>query len=433
MADPSPLAGLKLEPYWWEAAPRPSLPIFDLPRRVDVAVVGSGYTGLSAALTLARAGREVLVLEAESAGWGASSRNQGHIGLFTRSSLGDLERRYGRPRALALVREGQAAVDFAIDLIEREGIACFLRKTGRFIATARRSSYEALAREGEVLAREFGFASEMVPRAAMLERELVSDAYIGGQVRLDEACVHGALFQSGLLDRVLAAGARVATETRVDAIAQQDGGFAVTSARGTVIARDVVLAIDALPGNLVPWLSRRVIPASAGGIATEPLPLERIRSVLPGLRPVVDTWKVGNSLRPSPDHTRLIFGGRRTMLDSDAATSGRRLHAKLLELFPQLEGVGITHSWLGKVGYTFQTMPHTGTVDGMHYATGYCGYGVAVASYLGHKTAQRILRANDAATAYDDLPFETRPFYRGRPWFLPATLLWYRWLDATKR
>ena len=158
MADRSPLAGMKLEPYWWEAAPRPSLPAFELPRRVDVAVVGSGYTGLNAALTLARAGREVLVLEAESAGWGASSRNQGHIGLFTRSSLGDLERRYGRPRALALVREGQAAVAFAIDLIEREGIACHLRKSGRFIATASASSYEALAREGEVLAREIGFA-----------------------------------------------------------------------------------------------------------------------------------------------------------------------------------------------------------------------------------------------------------------------------------
>jgi glycine/D-amino acid oxidase-like deaminating enzyme len=193
------------------------------------------------------------------------------------------------------------------------------------------------------------------------------------------------------------------------------------------------VATEALTGGLVPWLARRLIPVGAGGIATEPLPPERIRAVIPGLRPTVDTWKVGNTIRPSPDHTRLVFGGRRTMVERDPAVAARGLQARMVELFPQLEGVAISHGWLGKVGYTFQTMPHIGTVDGLHYATGYCGYGVAVAAYLGHKTALRILRANDAASAYDDLPFETRPFYRGRPWFLPLTLAWYRLQDAMKR
>lgn len=433
MAIPDLLEGMTPEPYWWEDAPRPSLPLADLPARVDVAVVGSGYTGLSAALTLARAGRTVLVLEAEAAGWGASSRNQGHIGLFTRSSFAELERRYGHARAVLLVKEGLAAVDYAIGLIEREEIACHLRRSGRFIAAPLKSSYEALAREGEALARETEFAFAMVARDEMLRDELASEAYVGGQVRLGEASIHGALYQSGLLGRVTGAGARVATQTRVTGVAREGSGFVVRTSRGTVAARDVVLAVDALVGDLVPWLARRVIPVGAGGIATEPLPIARLRSVIPGLRPVVDTWKVGSTIRPSPDHTRIVFGGRRTMTDSDPATSGRKLQARMVALFPQLDGVAITHSWLGKVGYTFQTMPHIGTVDGMHYATGYCGYGVAMATWLGHKTALRILRANDAATAYDNLPFETRPLYRGKPWFLPLTLLWYRWLDATRR
>lgn len=433
MVNPSPLDGLKSEPYWWEQAPRPKLPEFTLPKRVDVAVVGSGYTGLNAALTLARAGRDVLVFDAEAAGWGASSRNQGHIGLFTRSSFGDLEKRYGKPRATALVKEGLAAVEFVISLIERENIECYLRKTGRFIAAPRRSSYEALAREAEIIKREIGFESEMVSRDEMLRRELVSDAYVGGQIRFGEASLHGAMFHSGLLARALDAGVRVATENAVTRIERQKEGFLVHSARGTVAAKDVVVAIDALTGTLVPYLTRRVIPVSAGGIATEPLSPERIRAVIPGMRACFDTWKISNSIRPSPDQTRIIFGGRRTMLDSDVHTSGRRLYAKMVELFPQLDGVRITHSWLGKVGYTFQTMPHTGTIDGMHYATGYCGYGVAVASYLGHKTAKRILRANDATTPYDDLPFETRPLYNGNPWFLPLSMLWYRYLDFKKR
>src|SRR5690606_30511474 len=108
-------------------------------------------------------------------------------------------------------------------------------------------------------------------------------------------------------------------------------------------AKDVFVATDALTGKLVPYLARRVIPVSAGGIATEPLPPERIRAVIPGLRACIDTWKLSNSIRPSPDMTRIVFGGRRTMVDSDARTSGRRLYANMLRLFPQLAGVRITH------------------------------------------------------------------------------------------
>lgn len=429
--DPFQTGEVKLDPYWWDQAPRPKLPEISLPKRVDVAVIGSGYTGLGAALTLARAGRDVLVFDAEAAGWGASSRNQGHIGLIKRS-FGDVEKTYGKQKAIALVREGQAAIDFVIDLIEREKIECYLRKSGRFIAAPRPGHYEALAREVEVLKREIGFEADMVPRAEM-GRELASDAYAGGEIRHKEACLHGGLFQSGLLARAMAAGAAVAAETRVTRIERHKGGFTVHTGRGAVAAQDVFVATDALTGKLVPELARRVIPVSAGGIATEPLPPERIRAVIPGLRACIDTWKLSNSIRPSPDMTRIIFGGRRTMLDSDARTSGRRLYANMLRLFPQLQGVRLTHSWLGKVGYTFQTMPHIGVTDGMHYATGYCGYGVAVAPYLGHKAALRILRANDAATAYDDLPFETRPLYYGNPWFLPASVLWYRYQDSKSR
>lgn len=431
MTDPFTLGEIKLQPYWWDQAPRPKLPELALPKRAEVAVIGAGFTGLSAALTLARAGRDVLVLDAERAGWGASSRNQGHIGLIKRS-FADVEKAYGKAKAIALVREGQAAIDFVTDLIEREKIECYLRKNGRFIAAPRPGHYEALAREVELLKREIGFEADMVSKAEM-RKEMASDAYAGGEIRHREACLHGGQFHNGLLVRAMEAGARVAAETRVTKLEREKHGFAVHTARGTIAAKDVFVATDALTGRLVPYLARRIIPVGAGGIATEPLPMERIRSVIPGLRACIDTWKLSNSIRPSPDMTRIVFGGRRTMVDSDERVSARRLYANLLRLFPQMKGVRITHSWLGRVGYTFQTMPHIGQVDGMHYATGYCGYGVGVAPYLGHKVALRILRANDAATAYDNLPFETRPLYYGNPWFLPASVAWYRYQDSRAR
>ncbi len=142
---------------------------------------------------------------------------------------------------------------------------------------------------------------------------------------------------------------------------------------------------------------------------------------------------MAHSFRPAPDGSRLIFGGRASMRDTDPATSGTRIFALAKRLFPQLEGIRLGHSWLGTIGYTFQKRAHIGQVNGMHYAVGYSGYGAAMAPYLGHKIALRILRANDATTAYDDLPFKTRPLYYGRPWFLPATVLYYKYKDWTAR
>jgi glycine/D-amino acid oxidase-like deaminating enzyme len=420
-----------LEPYWWDAVSRPVLPEVTLPKRIDVAIIGSGYTGLSAALTLVRADRSVVVFDKEAAGWGGSSRNQGHVGL-TRQSLGDLERLYGTTKAVALLRESAEAIEFTISLIEREGIQCLLRRSGRFIAAARPGHYEKLARNMEARKRAIGFEATMVPRAEAIH-EVASEEFYGGEVRVSEACLHGALFHAGLLERVRAAGATVAVRTPVARIERTTDGFRVRSFRGAVAAKDVVIATDGLIDGVVPGLRRRVIPVSAGGIATEPISPDRMKTVLPSLRPCIDTRKLSHSVRPSPDMTRIIFGGRATMLDTDPRVSGQRLYRNMVRLFPQLEGIRLTHSWLGTLGYTFQGMAHIGVHDGLHYALGYCGHGVADAPYLGHKVALRILRANDAATAYDDLPFETRPLYSGRPWFLPATVFYYRCMDALSR
>lgn len=420
-----------VEPYWWDAAPRRKETPSALPKKIDVAVVGAGYTGLSAALTLARRGRGVLVLDSEVAGFGASTRNQGHLGV-NRHFYARATAAYGKETALRLFREDEAALEFTIDLIARENISCHFTRSGRFVGAAKQSHYEQMAREAEALRREIGYEAHTVPRAEV-RQQVGTDDYVGGEVRPREACVHSALFHDGLLDRVIRAGGQIASETPVLHVERGKDGFVLSTPRGKVAARDVLIATNALSGDLVPFIKRRILPYHGAGIATEPLSPERIRSVVPAMRPCVDTRNLGRTVRPAPDGSRLIFGGRATMAERDPAVSGIRLREIMCRAFPQLSGVRITHSWFGPTGITFQKMPHIGLHDGMHYALGYSPYGVAQAPYLGHKAALRILRANDAATPFDNLPFETRPLYFGSPWFLPAIVAYYGFKDLVSR
>ncbi|MCX7355876.1 MAG: FAD-binding oxidoreductase [Alphaproteobacteria bacterium] len=432
MSDRTPPAETtQSNPYWWDAAPRRSEAPATLPERVDVAIVGAGYTGLSAALTLARRSREVLVFDAEAAGSGASSRNQGHLGV-NRHFYAQATAAFGKQKALQIFREDEAAIDFTVDLIQREKIECYLQRNGRFVGAAKTGHYDQMAREAEALRREIGYDVHTIPRAEV-RQQIGTDDYVGGEVRPREGCVHSALFHNGLLDRALRAGARVVSGTPVQHVERTKDGFVVSSPKGKVHARDVLIATNALSGDLVPYIKRRILPYHGAGIVTEPLSPERIRSVVPAMRPCVDTRKLGRTVRPSPDGTRIVFGGRATMAESDPGVSGVRLGAIMRRVFPQLSDVRITHSWFGPTGITFQKMPHIGLYEGMHCALGYSPYGVAQAPYLGHKAALRILRANDAATAFDDLPFETRPLYFGNPWFLPAVVAYYRYKDFISR
>ncbi len=156
---------VRFEPWWWEAAPPVPAAEVELPARVDVAVVGAGFTGLSAALELARAWRSVVVLEAGDPGCGASKRNGGMIGSGHRVGLAALTKRYGRDAAIAMLNEGSNALEFTIGLIEREQIACQFSRCGRFRGAWTAAAYEAMGREAEELRRAIGLEVEMVPRA----------------------------------------------------------------------------------------------------------------------------------------------------------------------------------------------------------------------------------------------------------------------------
>jgi glycine/D-amino acid oxidase-like deaminating enzyme len=190
-----------------------------------------------------------------------------------------------------------------------------------------------------------------------------------------------------------------------------------------------VVASNGYTGAATAWQRRRIVPIGSYIIATEALDPELIDRLMPLDRIVSDTRKVVYYYRPSPDRTRILFGGRVSAGETDARVSGPRLHADLVKLFPELRGTRITHSWVGFVAYTFDTLAHAGCHDGIYYAMGYCGSGVSMASYLGMRIGQQVLGLKEGHTAFDGLPFSTRPLYTGTPWFLGALVACYRWLD----
>lgn len=422
----------KPTPYWWDEVPRPSLAETALPASADVVIIGSGYTGLSAALEIARGGRDTLVLDAEDAGFGCSTRNGGQISTSVKPSYEDLAKRHGAETAFGIVREGQSSLQWVADFVAREQIECDFRVVGRFHAAHSPSQYEALAQRLATQPKGLEVEAHMVSRAEQ-RRELGTDIYFGGAVYARHASLDPARFHQGMLDRVLAAGGRVIPHCPAGAIERDAAGFRVATARGTVAARNIVVATNGYTGRLTPWLQRRVIPIGSYIIATEKLPSETMARLMPRNRIVSDTRKVVYYYRASPDGRRILFGGRVSRNETDPLVSGPRLHASMTAIFPELAETRISHSWCGFVAYSFDELMHIGERDGLYYAMGYCGSGVGMAGYLGMRLGQQLLGRREGATAFDGLPFPTRPFYRGNPWFLAPAILYYRWRDQSSR
>ena len=421
-------ADFKSEPYWWDGAPRPDWPEAALPASADVAVIGSGFTGLSAALTLARVGRGVHVLEAELPGHGASTRNSGILVRNYRTKFSKLAAKYGQPRAVALTREAETAYGYLCDLIRREQISCHLVECGGFVAAQTPRHYERMARELELLGRHVGIKGTMVPRAEQ-HREIGSDFYHGGMLLAATGALHPGLYHQGLLDRATAAGAEVNARTPVTRIDRQVGGFALSTPRGAIRARDVVLATNGYTGSIVPWFTRRLIPVTGNVAVTERIGLDLLAALLPTGRIMVDSKRNIYSARRSPDGTRFRFAATRGFHVTDPTVKAAEMHQRLSPVFPAIRDVRVEFCWTGTMGFTFDMLPHISVQDGVHYAVGYCGGGVSMATWLGHQAALRLLCAPEAATAFDDRSFPSRPFYRGTPWFLPAVVHYYNARD----
>lgn len=420
VSSPSFAPDFLAQPYWWDrAAPQPLQTSFD-GRPVDVAIVGSGYTGLAAALTLLRAGRSVLVLDSEDPGHGASRRNAGYVGRTLKKSFPELLQKKGLEHALAVYRELDQALQTVRGLIREEGIDCHLEQPGRFIAATSPAHYEELARDLAVVKQHLGFDYEMLPRAEV-RREMASDIYHGGAVIPDNGCLHPGLYHKGLLETVLAAGGIVRGRTAVLSI---EGGARkqVKTTAGTFEARDVVVATNGYTPRALPWHARRVIPFQAYMAATEELPEELLRRQLPFRRTVIDSNTNIDYVRPAPDSRRLLFGGATGFPLEGQEAIATTLSAILGRVLPDMAEVRLSRLWTGFCAGTFDMMPHLGCHDGIWYGFGYNFAGVPMGTYFGTKIAAGILGRSDAGSVFSQTPPPTLPFYRGNPWFVPRVM-----------
>lgn len=418
----------KSEPYWWEAAPRPVLPETALPKQIDVLIIGSGYTGLSAAAETARAGRSTLVIDAEAAGWGCSSRNGGQVSTSIKPGFDALSGRHNEQLAYAIRREGLDALDYIGTLVNSEKLDCDWTQSGRFHAAHNPKQFEGLVKLVGSQPKGLEVPAEIVTRAEQ-RREIGSDAYFGGVVYPRHGALHPGKFHLALLKRAQAAGATVIDHCPALSIERNNQGFQVRTAKGTVQARDVVVATNGYTGPLTPWQRRRVIPIGSYIIATEELDPAVAHELAPTNRMMSDTRRVVFYYRLSPDRRRMVFGGRVAYLESNPDVCAPRLHDWMSRLFPQLKQSKVTHSWMGFVAYTFDTLPHIGKQDGLHYAMGYCGSGVSLATYFGRKIGLQVVGKAEGKSPLDNIAFQTRPLYSGNPWFLAPSVWWYQLLD----
>jgi glycine/D-amino acid oxidase-like deaminating enzyme len=422
----------KARPYWWEAYKPIALPDVSLPRDVGVAIVGAGYAGLNAALELASLGIESIVLDAAEPGFGGSTRNGGMVSGGVNVGKRMINRALSPDEARPFLSDAAEAFSHVENLIAANKIDCGWHKNGYFLGAWCKSHYDGMAKKVDMLNADAQSGAHMVPREQQRE-DIGSDYYHGGMVVNRAAHIHPALYYKGLLGLVQKAGVAVASRTPVNGLAQEAGGtWQVKTPRGIIRAGHVIIATNGYTGDITPQFKRRVVPVGSYMIATEELPADLAASLSPRNRSFADTRRVLTYYRPSPDGRRMIFGGRAKFGFSEPTETAPLLYRFMIDRYPQLKGIKISHAWTGNVAFTLDELPHMGKLQGLHFALGCNGSGIAMMSYLGRETARKIAGKSNRVIAFEQPEFPTHPLYQGSPWFLPLVGAWFRtadWLD----
>ncbi|HYA00328.1 MAG TPA: FAD-binding oxidoreductase [Candidatus Binatia bacterium] len=422
---PAPLADQYRErPLWWDDASLPSPPSRALPGDADALVIGSGYTGLAAALELRKRGREVVVVDSAWLGRGASGRNAGMIHSGLHRDIGWLERHLGEA-GLRLHEASREAVDTVERLAAEVAPDAGFRRCGWLHLAHRRSRVDGLRREASDR-RRAGETTHLLAAGSIAE-ESGCDGFSGALLTDNGASIHPARYLAGLARAALTRGVEIHEGVTVLGLdGESRPGVRLATSAGTIRARDVLVATNGYTGPAFPELRRRVIPIGSYIIATEPLPAALAEAVSRRRRMMTDTRELLHYWRLSPDG-RLVFGGRTSFTPISVEWARDRLYADMTRFYPQLTGIRVSRAWTGTVGFTVDRLPHLGRHRGVTHALGYCGSGVAMATWLGTRAGAWV--AGGDAGPFRGLPFPTLPGYRGRPWFLPLAGWWYQLRD----
>jgi glycine/D-amino acid oxidase-like deaminating enzyme len=417
--------------FWWvDAPPSKSYQNKLLPEKADVVVIGGGFTGTSAALRLAKAGVNVVLLEAQIIGWGASSRNGGQSLSCLHQSLTELVRLHGLELAREMFRASVHAADTVARIVKEEGLDCDFVRNGNIEAANKPDHFDRLKVEKETLMRVADYETRLVP-SEEAAAELGTDFYHGLLVNERSAELQPAKFVQGMALAAERAGAQVYEGTRVTGIeenASHDGSrFRVRTDRGDISTKEVLLAANAWIGEIVPQFRRKVFPADSYILATEPLPEDLARRLIPNRRAVYDTKNMVAYYTLSREN-RMVWGGEGTATGLSARRNIEILRRGMLRVFPELKETVIDYFWGGTMGLTLDRTIHAGQVDGMWFSMCYVGHGVSMGIYLGEQMANAIL-GSESFNPFEGIPIPKVPFYEGRAWFVNLGKVWFRLMD----
>ena len=419
--------------YWHTTTemPEDKNTIKPLLKQVDVAVIGGGYTGLSAALTLAKQGVNTVVLEAESIGWGASSRNGGMALTGLKPSMQSVIKKYGHDLARQLFQCSLDSVSAVEQIVQEENIDCGFSRMGHLLTANKPSHYEALKAEVDFMAKEFNHDVKLVPPNELRD-EIGSNIFHGGLVDEVSGGLNPAQYVAGLARAAEKAGAALHAWARVTSLERRGTRFFIQTERGSLEAEYVLVGTSGYTGSATKKLQRKIIPIGSFIIATERLSDELAHELSPKNRMIFDYKHFLNYFRLWDN--RMIFGGRAAFFPETENTivrSAEILRREMIQVYPQLKDVKVEYVWGGTLDFAFDMMTHVGEEDGIYYALGYAGHGVAMATYLGKTVAEAMTKGNIKEHLFAQIKFPGAPFglYNGYPWFLPFAGAWHKILD----
>ena len=420
----------QLPPSLWSATARPGAmtPPLSENKRVDVAIVGAGYTGLVTALRLAESGISVCVLDAGEPGWGASGRNGGQVIPGLKYDPDQLIQRYGEERGERIIEACGGAADEVFSLIREYSIACEASRKGWIQPAVSAVSMKALEHRARHW-QQRGIAAEVLDRDAVCQR-LGTQNYLGGWVDPRAGSLHPLNYARGLAKSALGRGVTIHSQSRVTDLRRVGPQWQLTTAQGNTVSADrVVLATNGYTDNLWPGLRQTVLAANSFIIATRPLPPELRKTILPGGEVCSDARRLLLYFKMDAQG-RLLLGGRGPFAEPTRAGDWTHLERSMVMLFPQLAGVAVEYRWSGRIALNQSVLPQLHEPQpGLSILMGYNGRGIAMSTVLGKHLAARVA-GTESDFPFPVTPIRSIPFHSLQRLYVAAGITYYRMLDA---
>jgi len=398
--------------------------------QAQVAVVGAGYTGLSAALHLAEAAQDVVVLDAAEIGAGASGLNGGQVIAGLKADPDELERLYGE-KGEAVVSTVSGAPDIVFELIRKHSIDCDAVRSGWIQSAVSEASLDTLARRMRQWAKR-GAPVELLSRQETA-RLTGSEFYLGGWIDRRGGTVQPLSYVRGLARAAKGAGARLFTRSPAVKLERTAGSWRICTPRGSVQSPVVIVATDAYTDHLIDDLRRTIVAVPSLQVATVPLPQGLRSTILPERQAVSDTQRLLRYFRLDATG-RLLMGTRGAFADTPQAFAVAHHYRAAREIYPQLQGIGFEYHWGGWVGMTPDGLPHLHEIaPGLMAGLGYNGRGIAMATVMGRLLARWVLAGSARELPFPVAPVRPIPLHRLSGLGARVAIQYYRALDALVR